>query len=210
MEPTQVIAVRHGRTAWNASQRVQGHQDVALDAVGTWQASQVAKALADTPLHAVHSSDLRRAHATALAIAGLHALPVRAHPALRERHFGRFETLTHAEIEARWPEEALRWRRRDPVFTPGGGESLLAFSARCVAAVERLAEAHRGQTIVIVAHGGVLDCLYRAAVGLPLEAPRSWALGNATINRLLYTGEGLQMVGWNDDGHLAGEAPAEA
>jgi 2,3-bisphosphoglycerate-dependent phosphoglycerate mutase len=61
---------------------------------------------------------------------------------------------------------------------------------------------HPGQTIALVAHGGVLDCLYRAAAGLELTAPRSWKLGNASINRLLYNGEGFTLVGWNDDAHL--------
>jgi probable phosphoglycerate mutase len=56
----------------------------------------------------------------------------------------------------------------------------------------------------VVAHGGVLDCLYRAATRVALEAPRSWQLGNATINRLLATVEGFTLVGWNDDRHLDG------
>jgi probable phosphoglycerate mutase len=54
----------------------------------------------------------------------------------------------------------------------------------------------------LVTHGGVLDSLYRAAVGLPLQAPRSWVLGNATINRLLCVGGRFTLVGWNDDAHL--------
>ena len=55
-----------------------------------------------------------------------------------------------------------------------------------------------------MAHGGVLDCLYRAATRAELDAPRSWQLGNATVNRLLATPEGFTLVGWNDDRHLAG------
>jgi probable phosphoglycerate mutase len=53
-----------------------------------------------------------------------------------------------------------------------------------------------------VAHGGVLDCLYRAATRLPLQAPRTWQVPNASINRLLWTPEGFTLVGWNDDAHL--------
>jgi probable phosphoglycerate mutase len=48
----------------------------------------------------------------------------------------------------------------------------------------------------------VLDCLYRAANGMALEAPRSWQLGNASINRLLFTDQGLTIVGWGDSAHL--------
>ena len=53
-------------------------------------------------------------------------------------------------------------------------------------------------------HGGVLDCLYRAATHQALNAPRTWRLGNASINRLLYTAQGFSLVGWDDQTHLDG------
>lgn len=132
-------------------------------------------------------------------------VPVTRDPRLRERGFGVFEGHTYADVERRWPVEMARWRRREPGAGPEGGEPLESFYARCVGAVTERAEAHPGQTIAIVAHGGVLDCLYRAAVGVALAAPRSWAIGNATINRLLFNGERLSLVGWSDEGHLAGD-----
>lgn len=208
-EPTHVVALRHGQTAYNATQRIQGHLDVGLDDTGRWQAAQLGAALADAGLTAVHASDLSRARDTAAAVAAACGLGVQTHTALRERHFGTFEGLGHAEIEERFPDDARRWRQREPGFGPGGGESLEAFSARCVAAFTRLAQAHPGQTIAIVAHGGVLDCLYRAANGLGLQAPRTWQLANAAINRLLYTGEGFRVVGWDDRRHLD-DAPHSA
>ena len=71
--------------------------------------------------------------------------------------------------------------------------------------MNELAGAHIGQQIVLVAHGGVLDALYRLATGQAIQAPRSWQLGNATINRLLWTPEGLSLVGWSDARHLETE-----
>ena len=59
-----------------------------------------------------------------------------------------------------------------------------------------------GETIALVAHGGVLDCLYRAAARLALQAPRTWQLGNASINRLLYSDAAFAVVGWSDTMHL--------
>jgi probable phosphoglycerate mutase len=50
----------------------------------------------------------------------------------------------------------------------------------------------------------VLDCLYRAATRVDLQAPRSWQLGNAAINRLLHGSSGFMIVGWNDHAHLQG------
>ena len=56
--------------------------------------------------------------------------------------------------------------------------------------------------MALVAHGGVLDCLYRAATRIALDAPRTWQLGNAAINRLLWSPQGLRLVGWSDTLHL--------
>ncbi len=202
-EPTRLFALRHGQTAWNAEQRIQGHTDIPLDATGHWQAAQLARALADEPLAAVYSSDLQRALATARPLAAATGAPLVTDVRLRERGFGAFEGHTYADIERLWPQESARWRRRESGAGPQGGEELETFHARCVAVVSELAAAHAGQCIAIVSHGGVLDSLYRAAVGVDLAAPRSWQLGNAAINRLLFNGERLSLVGWSDAQHLA-------
>lgn len=200
---TRVLAVRHGETDWNAQLRIQGHTDIALNERGLWQAARLAHALQDAGVQVIYSSNLLRAHQTALAVAHRVGLKVQHDAGLRERHFGEFEGLTFDEIEQRLPEEAMRWRHREPGFAPGGGESLQDFYARCVGACSTLAARHPGQTVLLVAHGGVLDCLYRAATRLALDAPRTWQLGNAAVNRLLHSPGGFTLVGWNDAGHLA-------
>ncbi len=209
-EVTRVIAIRHGETAWNVDSRIQGQLDVPLNDTGRWQAERLAHALADEGIDALYSSDLQRAHQTAQALARRIGLGIVSDPALRERGFGGFEGHTWTEIEQRWPADSDRWRRRDPDFAPPGGERLREFFARSVAAATRLAARHPGQTIALVAHGGVMDCLYRAATRLELHAPRSWQLGNASINRLLYTPDGLTLVGWADTLHLEDPALDEA
>ena len=202
MQATRIIAVRHGETAWNVDTRIQGHLDIALNDTGRWQARQVARALADEPLAAVYTSDLQRAHATAQAIAQASGAPLVAEPGLRERSFGELEGRTFAEIEAELPEQARRWRQRDPHFAPTGGETRVQLRERIAATTHRLAAQHTEQLIVLVAHGGVLDMLYRLATGLDLQAPRTWLVTNASINRLLWTPQGLTLVGWADTQHL--------
>jgi probable phosphoglycerate mutase len=204
-EGTRIVAVRHGETEWNAEMRMQGQLDTGLSARGRWQATRAAEALAGEGLEAIFASDLARALDTAKAVGAVVALPITTDKGLRERSFGIFQGHTYAEIDKRWPSEAARWRRHDPEFAPEGGESLIEFSARAVATVTRIAEGARGRTTLIVSHGGVLDCLYRAAAGLDLAAPRSWELGNASINRLLFTGERFTLVGWSDTAHLDGD-----
>lgn len=203
LDPTRIVAIRHGETAWNAEGRLQGQLDVPLNALGRAQAARLAPALRDEGLQAVVASDLGRAWHTAQALAGPLGLPLAAEAGLRERSFGSLQGFSYEQIRQRWPELAERWRRRDLDFAaPDGGESLPQFSARVLAAVERVAAAHAGGCIALVCHGGVLDCLYRAATRVALDAPRSWQLGNASINRLLHTPQGLSLVGWNDRAHL--------
>lgn len=204
MDATLLFALRHGETAWNREGRLQGHLNLPLNELGQAQARRLGAALADQTIHAVYASDLDRALSTAQAVAAAHGLPVHTDPRLRERSFGRFEGRLWAEIEAEDPEAAVRWKQRDPAFEPPGGESLNTFFARCIEAASSIALAHAGQTVALVAHGGVLDCLYRAATHVDLQAPRSWLLGNASINRLLHTPQGFSLVGWNDDHHLQG------
>lgn len=200
---TRLIAIRHGETAWNADGRLQGQLDIPLNARGQRQAACLAEALRHEDLAAIYSSDLCRARATAQALAGPLGLAVHTDAGLRERCFGVFEGATREEVALRWPEERVRWQSRDPEHTPPGGESLRVFSARCVASASRLAQAHPGQTIALVCHGGVLDSLYRAATGQALDAPRTWLLTNAGINRLLHSGGRFTLVGWSDTSHLA-------
>ena len=202
MNATRIIAIRHGETAWNVDTRIQGQLDIPLNTMGRWQASRVAQALAEESIQAIYASDLLRAWETAGAIAQATGLPLQANEGLRERGFGDFQGKTFAEIEALWPEQSRQWRARHPEWAPPGGESLIALRARIVAAASELASRHLGEQIVLVAHGGVMDVLYRAATGQPEQAPRSWQLGNAAINRLLWTPEGFTVVGWSDTRHL--------
>jgi len=202
MQATRIIAIRHGETAWNVDTRIQGQLDIALNDVGLWQASRVAQALTDEPIAAIYASDLLRAWQTAQAIAAVADCPLSAHVGLRERGFGEFEGHTYAEIEATWPDMSLQWRKRDPQWAPPGGESLTTMRERVLQTVNALAAQHLGGQIVLVGHGGVMDILYRLATGQTLQAPRAWLLGNAAINRLLWTTDGLTLVGWADTGHL--------
>lgn len=210
-QATHITAVRHGETAWNAVSRLQGQLDIDLNARGRWQAQRAGQALADSGITTIYCSDLRRAHDTALAIAqhsGIAAAALRLEPGLRERSFGSFQGLTYDEVGQLHPEEALRWKQRDPHWAPPGGESPTAVHQRVSATLQAIAAQHPGEHIALVSHGGVLDMLYRLATGQALNAPRTWELGNCAINRLLYTPQSLTLVGWADTQHLENQDTA--
>ncbi len=212
MEATRIIAVRHGETAWNVDARIQGQLDIGLNDHGHWQARRAGRALAGEAIAAIYASDLERAHATARHIAAaVGAVPVTTDCGLRERGFGHFEGRTFDEIQQRWPEEAQRWRSRVPDWQPPeGGESLMQLRERVGRTVAALAGRHPGEQIVVVTHGGVLDALYRIATGQAVDAPRTWQLPNAAINRLLWTPQGFTLVGWSDTHHLDVQAIDES
>jgi probable phosphoglycerate mutase len=213
-DATRLIAIRHGETAWNAAHRLQGHVDIPLNAHGRAQAQAVARALTEDDsgtggaIAAVYTSDLARAFDTGRAIADAVHTTITAVRDLRERSFGDWEGRSYAELSVAFPAEAERWRKRDPEWSPpGAAENLLEFRERISRTVQSIAALHLGKQIVIVTHGGVLDILYRLATGLAIQAPRTWELGNAAINRLLWTpkselSSGLTLVGWNDARHL--------
>ena len=202
-QTTRICFVRHGETDWNIEQRMQGHRDLALNATGEAQAAAAGRYFVGRQADALYSSDLLRARQTAQPIAQALGLALTLLPALRERHFGRCEGLTYDEVAARYADDARAIESRDPDYcAPQGGESRRQHEARVLGCVARLLGDHRGQTIVVVTHGGVLDVIYRRALGLPSNAPRDYAIPNAGINWLTIDGEQWQIERWGETVHL--------
>ncbi|QYF94500.1 histidine phosphatase family protein [Massilia sp. PAMC28688] len=205
-DTTHILLIRHGETAWNAERRLQGHIDIALNDEGVRQAAALARALAGAPLNAIYASDLKRAHQTAAAVASLHGMPVVMDAGLRERCYGGFEGLLYAEIAERFPREFAAWQARDiDGVMPRGtrvAETFRRFYQRCVDTITDIGERHPGQTIALVAHGGVLECAYRAALGLALDTPRDFPVLNASINRFTMDAGRLALASWGEVDHL--------
>jgi probable phosphoglycerate mutase len=204
---TEILLIRHGETDWNVEKRLQGHIDIGLNDKGRWQAKAVGLMLANEALDAVYCSDLQRAALTAQAIATHQNLMVRKDSLLRERCYGVLEGMSYQEINQTYPDTYIAWRARDiHARYPSGdspAETLLEFSNRVVGAVLALADKHPKEKIVIVTHGGVLDCVYRAAAGQSLSAKRDFDIFNAGINRLRWDGNALRIEHWGDIAHLA-------
>jgi len=200
---TEFVVIRHGETVWNSERRMQGQRDSALSERGRAQARALGARMRAERFDFLYSSDLVRAHETALAIAAVTGHEVRIDPRLRERAFGIFEGLTRAEMESLHPAEYERFRLRDPDYIVPGGESPRAFYQRSMACFLDLSERHRGCRIVIVAHGLLLDSLYRAAHDLDLTAPRGLDLFNAGLNTFRHREGRWQMLAWGDRAHLA-------
>ena len=181
---TTVYLARHGQSDWNAAGRWQGHADRPLTALGLRQAAELAEELAGVPLDAVYSSDLRRAHETAEAVAAPRGLPVVVLRELREVDVGSWSGLTRAEAKERFPREFGRWA--DGGHGWDDGETYERMAERVVEAVGRIAAGHFGGTLLVVSHGGPIRALHAAALGLDVSEHRRLAPvePNARLSRI--------------------------
>ena len=156
MATTRLLLARHGETEWNRVGRWQGHADPPLNDAGRRQAEELAEELIGDGVAAVYSSDLRRASETAHLVAERLGLPVVEDRDLREIDVGSWSGLTRAEIEERFPDG-----------TRPDGETREQLTDRVVSAVERIADAHPGENVLVVTHGGAIRALRRHAAGDP-------------------------------------------
>ena len=117
----RLVLVRHGRTAWNAEGRAQGHADVGLDDLGRSQAAQRAPVVAGYDPVALFSSDLARARETAAALEQATGLSAVVDARLREYDTGARTGLTREEYAATLaPEAAAAWDAHSHVEAEGG------------------------------------------------------------------------------------------
>jgi 2,3-bisphosphoglycerate-dependent phosphoglycerate mutase len=182
---TLICLIRHGETAWNTERRIQGHTDIALNETGIGQAQAAASWLSQNhpSICHVYSSDLSRAWITASMIAEALTIQTTANTNLRERRYGCFEGLTYRQADETFPNEYHAFESRDPNFAiPNGGESLVDLYERVTQALQTIAQAHLGETIAIVCHGGVLDIVNRFVRQNKLQSPRDFEVPNAGLN----------------------------
>ncbi|MCB2253318.1 alpha-ribazole phosphatase family protein [Pseudomonas chlororaphis] len=157
--------LRHGETELGGGLR--GSLDDALTDAG-WQQMRAAVA-GRGPWDRVVSSPLQRCARFAEALGARLALPVVLEADLQELHFGAWEGQSAAALMSTDAEALGRFWADPYAFTPPQGEPVLAFSARVLAAVERLYQSYAGERVLLVSHGGVMRLLLARARGLPRE-----------------------------------------
>ena len=179
--------LRHGETELGGGLR--GSLDDALTATG-WQ--QMSAALIDRgPWNRVISSPLQRCAQFAEQLALRLGVPVSLEKDLQELHFGAWEGQSAAAL-METDAEGLGLFWADPYsFTPPQGEAVSDFSARVLAAVERLHQAHAGERVLLVSHGGVMRLLLARARGLPREQLLNVEVAHGGFFSLSVAGAGL-------------------
>lgn len=181
---TTLYVIRHGQVAKSRPHSYNGQLDVPLSVIGVQQMERLADWAASLGTDAIYCSDLRRTVEGAQSVSRRCTVPVSATPLLREKHFGKWEGLTYEEAEARFPSEWQAWLADPADARPPGGETYREVEARVVPFARRVVCDHIGQTVLILAHGGVNRVILCRALGLSLHRVFRIEQDYACVNRI--------------------------
>ncbi|MEV0483120.1 histidine phosphatase family protein [Streptomyces sp. NPDC050508] len=183
---TTLLLARHGQTVWHAENRYAGISDVAMTDTGVAQAEALGHWAAAHPVDAIWTSPLSRAVLTAAPAARALNLTPHTEPALRECDFGVVEGRTLAEFEAEDPGAAEAFRADPVAHAFPGAEDPTAAATRGAAALHRIAAAHPGQRVLVVAHNTLLRLVLCRMLSIPLGEYRRVfpRLRNAAVSEL--------------------------
>lgn len=171
--------------------------DIGLSDLGRRQAATAADWFAPFGVTAVVSSGMLRARDTAAPIAAACGVPHLIEPDLHERRVGAMSGTSFSSEGGPWPQTIDRWEAGDTAFTTPGAESFDDLRRRLVPAFERVAAAHPGGRVVVVAHGVVCKVLLLCL--LPGHGPAAWKrLGrvpNLAVSELVGNSDGWAAAG---------------
>ena len=187
----------------SAERRFAGRGDIPLTDLGLEQAAVAAARLARRgDIDRVLTSPLLRARQTASAVADAASVPLAVDDGLAETDFGSWEGMSFAEVMARWPDEMTAWMA-DPGAAPPGGESFAAVAIRVNAALDRLLDAHQGETVVVVSHVTPIKTLVCRALLAPSQALFRMHLDVAALSEAAWFADGPALLrSFNDTAHL--------
>lgn len=184
-QPTVIELLRHGEPVGGS--RYRGQLDDELSERG-WK--QMWHAVEGRPMwQQLVSSPLQRCQAFASALSGRHALPLQLDARFAEIGFGEWEGKTRAELERLVPGQVARFLADPVAHRPPGAEPLDQFLVRVNAAFNDMVQQYAGQSILLVAHAGVIRAILCGILDIPPASMYRIHVANAGITRLRTDGE---------------------
>ncbi len=181
--PARLLLVRHGVTDWNRERRWQGHTDIPLNDEGRAQAGKVAERLKDEGITALYTSDLQRAAETADTIGRALGVDAVRTTAFREISLGELEGTAPSPDTHRGEAVSETARNGGPLAP--GAEAFETLEARLVEGYRAICDAHAGETVGIVSHGGALRTLIAHLVGIaPTHIDRMSLKRNTCVSEI--------------------------
>lgn len=203
---TTLLLVRHGETEWNKLGKFQGCTDIELSENGINQAKNL-KARLNGDFDYIYSSPLKRAYKTAMVVSEDTNKNVEILEDIREINFGSWEGLTIHQIAEKYPEIFKTWRTdKEEASFVGGDASTRNAVNRALRCVMEIIKKHRGEKIVIVAHGGIIKATLIGLFNWDMSMYHKIALGNTSINTITFNDDFKPViVSINDVNHLEEE-----
>ncbi|MGC4112128.1 MAG: histidine phosphatase family protein [Nocardioides sp.] len=156
--PARVIVARHGETEYETPEM--NAAGGSLTALGRAQARELGERLRPEKVAAVFSSELSRAVQTAEIAAGVLGLPVTVRERIHEFPAGDF--LGQPYDPEYFGAMVTSWRAGDLSLGVPGGETGRETADRVLAVLDEIADRFRGETVLVVTHGGVIVSLWGA------------------------------------------------
>ncbi|MCM0081083.1 histidine phosphatase family protein [Geomonas sp. Red32] len=192
MEMTRIYLVRHGEV--DPSHCYNGHRDVDLTERGVEQYHQLKPRLEQGRISACYTSDLTRTVRGGQILGGHLGLdPVKVRE-LRELDCGAWEGLSLTEIMEKRPDEWAARLADLAGFRGHGGESVGQLAGRVLPALREIVERHRGEEVLVVAHGGVNRVILMDVLGAPLANMFSVEQRYGCLNVIDYFADGNAVV----------------
>jgi broad specificity phosphatase PhoE len=182
--PTRFVLIRHGEVAEPYQRVFGGRIDMDLSPRGHDQAAVLAKYLRRRPIDALYASPMRRAQLTLAPFADHCPRPAVIRPGLREVDFGDWTGLTWEQVHARHTVSAFRWLEMIEAAAIPNAESGASWRARTEPCVREMLDAHPGQTVAVVCHGGVIRMMVALLLELPLSAMAKFDFEYASLTRI--------------------------
>lgn len=200
---TTLLLIRHGETEWNALGKFQGCTDIELSEEGIKQA-QILKNRLNGEFDWIYASPLSRAFKTANILASITDKEVIIEPEIREINFGEWEGLTVKQISEKYPDVFKAWRTdKKESYICGGDSSIRNAVVRAKKCILEIVSKHKGEKIVIVAHGGIIKAGLIGIFDWDMTMYHKVALGNTCINKITFNDDLMPMlVSLNDTTHL--------
>jgi broad specificity phosphatase PhoE len=200
----RLFLVRHGATEWNQTGTYQGRLDVPLNADGRAQVAALRDRLRVEEFDICYTSALSRAIESASIIMEDRSCPVVHLADLDEMSYGRWETLTRAQIRERYPDDWTQFIADRAHFTLPGGESQVDLASRVQRALHTILVEHSqtGANVLVVAHGGSLRLIIASCLRLGDVDVRRLRLDNASLSIVDVYGDDAILSLFNDTAHL--------
>jgi len=198
-----IILVRHGESEYNAKRIVQGHIDTDLTPAGIVQVRLTGEYLKKFNIQKIVSSDLRRAHRTAVIIGDVLDIPVETDSRIREMSFGQWEGRSYDQIFKTDYETFNRWLQ-NPVACPlPYQEDIRHFESRIKSFYQDILKFEE-KNILVVGHGGSIQGILCVACDIGMENLWSLKHSNTGISILQVSGSEVSIKLLNSTAHLEG------